>query len=143
MYTAFTEAERAAIADTSVVNKARSTNPDENAAMWNSGDNRYASDTPTSDKIFLLCLQEATTNKYGFAAIDGSNQTRIRKVTAFAKAMGVQYTANESYGGYWWLRSPYFKDSNQARYVNDGGNANKNISVQSSHVGVVPALCLN
>ncbi len=143
LYTAFTEAERAAIADTSVVNDARSTNPDENAEMWNSGDNRYASDTPTSDKIFLLSLQEATTNKYGFAAIDGSNQTRIRKVTSFAKAMGVQYTANESYGGYWWLRSPYFKDSNQARYVSDGGNANKNISVQSSHVGVVPALCLN
>ena len=138
LYTAFTEAERAAIADTSVVNNARSTNPDENAAMWNSGKNQYASVTPTSDKIFLLSLQEASKNMYSFDVFNNSDQTRIRKVTAFAKAKCVRA------GGYWWMRSPYYSDEgNLARCVSDGGNAEKRISVQSDHIGVVPALCLN
>lgn len=140
LYTAFTEAERAAIADTSVVNNARSTNPDENAAMWNSGNNKKASDTPTSDKIFLLSEQEATKSKYDFDVCNDPDQKRIREATAFAKTMGVsQSTAS----GYWWLRSPYYNDSSKARYVDDSGKANPHESyVQSAH-GVVPALCLN
>lgn len=147
LHTAFTKEERAAIADTSVANDARSTNPDgdENEKIWNEGRNQYARDTPTNDKIFLLSEQEASKNKYGFAEfnINGQNgRSRILKVTDFAKAMGVQYTPNELYGGYWWLRSPYYGEKDEARYVNDSGEANRSITVLSSHVGVVPALCL-
>ncbi len=52
--TAFTQAEQDAIAATTVVNNAASTNPDGNDTLWYDGVNEYASDTPTSDKIFLL-----------------------------------------------------------------------------------------
>ena len=62
--TAFTQAEQDAIAATTVVNNARSTNPDSNDKQWNNGANPYASDTPTSDKIFLLSEQEVTKADY-------------------------------------------------------------------------------
>ena len=144
LHTAFTKEERAAIADTSVVNDARSTFPDvdDYAEKWNNGRNQYARDTPTSDKIFLLSEQEATKKQYGFVEFNEPGQSRILKVTDFAKAMGVQYTPNELYGGYWWLRSPYYGEKDEARYVNDSGKATPCITVLSSHVGVVPALCL-
>ena len=55
---------------TNVDNSARSTNPDANATQWNGGANQYASDMPTSDKIFLLSEREATKSEYGFEAWD-------------------------------------------------------------------------
>ena len=69
LYTAFTVEERAAIADTSVVNNSESTNPFGNATLWNSGNNTYASDIPISDKIFLLSEAEVTKSAYGLQLI--------------------------------------------------------------------------
>lgn len=148
--TAFTQAEQAAIATTTVVNNARSTNPDGSAEEWNSGANDCASDTPTEDKIFLLSEQEVTKADYGFAAAydeckgDGTHDdsTRIRMTTAFAEANGADQTT-AGYGGYWWLRSPYYDGSYDARVVDDDGFANDYFSVDYGNNGVVPALCLN
>ena len=146
--TAFTQAEQAAIAVTTVINNARSTNPDSNDKQWNNGANRYASDTPTEDKIFLLSEQEATKVDYGFAAFygdDGTGNTRIRMTTAFAHANGAWQSVTSGEGGYWWLRSPLYEydGSGGARYVRMTGGTYDCSYVDSGYQGVVPALCLN
>lgn len=147
--TAFTTEEQNAIAITTVINDARSTNPDgdSNAMLWNNGDNPYANDNATSDKIFLLSEQEVTKDDYGFAAYDvyGTDCTRIRKVTAFARESGTWVSTDSGYedGGDWWLRSPYYSDSNSARYVHYSGDALYGCLVNYFSMGVVPALCLN
>lgn len=148
--TAFTQAEQDAIAATTVVNNAASTNPDGNDKLWNNGDNQYASDTPTSDKIFLLSEQEVTKADYGFAAYneymgDGTHDdsTRIRITTAFAKDSGAYQNDTEGYGGYWWLRSPHCDVCDVARRVYHDGHAISNYPVNDDSTGVVPALCLN
>lgn len=142
--TAFTQAEQAAIATTTVVNNAESTNPDSNATLWNDGDNPYASDTPTSDKIFLLSEQEATKADYGFAAYNayGTGNTRIRMTTAFAQANGAFQSSTAGYGGSWWLRSPICDDSISAHIVDIDGNASICGTKDFGYRGVVPALCL-
>lgn len=143
--TAFTQEEQAAIETTTVINNARSTNPDSNDKQFNNGVNQYASDTPTSDKIFLLSEQEVTKADYGFAVYDasGTGNTRIRMSTAFAKANGAyQNGTTAGYGGYWWLRSPFYYGSEHARNVYDNGAALDNYHVCSEYIGVVPALCL-
>ena len=147
--TAFTQAEQDAIEATTVINNARSTNPDSNDKEWNNGANQYASDTPTIDKIFLLSEQEATKADYGFAAYnefkdDGTHDdsTRIRMTTAFAKANGAYQNTKEGYGGYWWLRSPCYDFGYIAIYVHCDGSASGIIGVPNDAFGVVPALCL-
>ena len=148
LQTAFTTKEQTAIIKTTVVNSARSTNPDANAIKWNNGNNQYASDTPTLDKIFLLSQQEITTESYGFA-LDyqyGSGSTRIRFPTAFAKDSGVYQSTTENYGGFWWQRSPNPNCNNRDYYVRtvqSSGDARHNNTVGYDDLGVVPALCLN
>lgn len=146
---AFTSEEQSEIAITTVINNARSTNPDNNANQWNNGINDYASEIPTSDKIFLLSEQEATKAEYGFAVFDnvGTDSTRIRIPTDFAKAKGAFVSTEEGYNGNgaWWLRSPPRNDEyiNRVRHVNEKGNAAGVVNVNAPARGVVPALCLN
>jgi hypothetical protein len=147
--TAFTQAEQDAIAATTVINNARSTNPDSNATLWNNGANQYASDTPTNDKIFLLSEQEVTKADYGFAEGneykgDGTHNdsTRIRMATAFAQANGAYQNSTEGCGGNWWLRSPRNNIVNYAHIVRDDGYASYTNEVINDGISVVPALCL-
>ncbi|MCR5046852.1 MAG: DUF6273 domain-containing protein [Treponema sp.] len=149
--TAFTAAELAKIADTSVDNSARSTNPDADANRYNNGINMYASDTPTTDKVFLLSCQELTKSAYGFEDSASANSYvyesvgRIRQPTEYAKASG----ASVSWGGegraFWWMRSlSYWRHASgcQAETVSDTGV----VVATGEHLiaigGVVPALCL-
>ena len=137
--TAFTKAEQDVIATTTVINNARSTNPDSNDKLWNNGANQYACDTSTRDKIFLLSLQEATKADYGFADTnvykgDGTHDdsTRIRMTTAFAMAIGS--------GRSWWQRSASWHESYLVRIVSDNGmRSNAYVDLD---LAVVPALCL-
>lgn len=142
--TAFTQAEQAAIVTTTVVNNAASTNPDGSAEEWNNGANQYASNTPTNDKIFLLSEQEVTKADYGFEAYSasGAGNTRIRMTTAFAKANGAYQSSTAGYGGFWWLRSPFYFGSDYARYVDNDGYYRCSYVDSDGH-GIVPALCLN
>ena len=130
-------------------NSARSTNPDANATQWNDGANQYASDMPTSDKIFLLSEREATKSEYGFEAWDaykgdGTNAKceRIRVTTDYAKATGAYQDLTEGMGGRWWLRSPSYSSDCDARAVHYNGNAySYGHRVRNSDgVGVAPAL---
>ncbi|MCR5496198.1 MAG: InlB B-repeat-containing protein [Treponema sp.] len=141
---AFTTSAQALIPTTTVDNSAASTNPDGNSTLWNSGTNNYAC-ANTSDKIFLLSEQEVTTSAYGFAEYDsyGEGNSRIRETTDYAKANYAYQSTTSGYGGYWWLRSPYYDRSNYARFVYNNGSANYRTSVDDSFKGVSPALSIS
>ena len=152
LQTAFTESARKLIAPTSVDNSAASTNPASNDKQWNDGKNKYASDTPTTDKIFLLSEEEATTSEYGFAEYNvyvGDNDgtttsTGIRVTTDYANATGADQSSTEDYGSWWWLRSPYHAlDVNIARVICNYGYAITICYANDSDGGVVPALSIS
>ena len=145
LQTAFTADAQKLIADTTVDNSAASTNPASNPKQWAEGENPYASDTPTRDKVFLLSEKEATTESYGFATYSdsGKGNTRIRVTTDYAKATGAYQSSTEGYGGWWWLRSPYCNGESSARVINYNGGAYSNNFVSSTNGGVVPALSIS
>ena len=136
--TAFTANEIAAIADTSVDNSARSTNPDANAMQLNGGINLSASDTPTIDKIFLLSEQEVTTSAYGFATTTNQDSARIRHIIDSAGGHGTM-----GLGCCWWLRSPDWHYINEVRIVAENGDAGSYAFGVNTPCGIVPALCMN
>ena len=108
----------------------------------NGMDEKYACG-PTDDKIFLLSEYEVT--KYSKEAYNssGAGNSRIRVTTDFAKANNAyQYTTDDGYGGYWWLRSPSYGRCNRARDVCYDGDADGSGYVTSLDNGVVPALSI-
>ena len=143
LQTAFTTEEIATIADTSVDNSASSTNPAANATQWNGGENQYACDTSTNDKIFLLSEQEVTTSTYGFVVYDagGAGNKRIRQTTDYAKSRGAFQSTTAGMGGWWWLRSPSYETSSFVRVIGENGRANECFDMYQGG-GVVPVLCL-
>jgi len=154
LQTAFTESARKLIADTSVDNSAASTIPsgipDEDLeSYWENGENPYACDN-TTDKIFLLSEQEATNREYGFGAYDDLDIARIRVTTDYAKATGANQDSTPGYGGWWWLRSPFYNLESYARDIRYDGSADECNVVYSNVVssaygdgGVVPALSIS
>lgn len=156
--TAFTAEERSKIAGTSVDNSERSTLPDDYDSLadnikqhpWYNGYNPCASDTPTTDKVFLLSEQEVTKSAYGFDAFDArkgdgthNESSRIRQTTDYAMASGALYDTD---GGIWWLRSPWYDGGTNYRpsalIVRDSGSAGPFYDGGTRYIGVVPALCL-
>lgn len=142
--TAFSKFEQQIIQTTLVDNSARSTNPNNNVTQFNSGKNSYACEN-TSDKVFLLSMQEVTNSSYGFSS-EYSNYDSIRrkKTTDYARSQGCYTYTSSSYlgNGSWWLRSPYYGSSNYARHVYFDGNAYFINSVNYTSRGVVPALTI-
>ncbi len=142
LYTAFNASERNAIANTSVSNNARSANSRRNGNYYNNGENIYASDTATSDKIFILSEEEVTCYQDGFGFVYDPSYTdnlRKRTLTDFARASG-GYTPGTNIC--WWLRSPSYDNNESSFFVYDNGKANGTVYVHS-YMGVVPALCLD
>ena len=90
--TAFSEKEQGAIADTTVVN-------DDNPTYGTEGGN------DTTDKIFLLSIEEVQNADYGFT----DNSSRIATNTAYVAGggkIGSSYMNGVGEADYWWLRSP-------------------------------------
>ena len=140
LYTAFTNIAQGKISSTTVDNSAISTNAV--GKTWGDGTNTYACGT-TADKVFLLSEQEATTTGYGFGAYNAPDSTRKLMTTDFAKANGAyQYNASGNIGR-WWLRSPYYSNASDVRYVQYSGESYMNAYVSTSSTGVVPALYVN
>jgi hypothetical protein len=145
LQTAFTPEAQGLITPTTVDNSVRSTNPESNATLWNSGKNEYACEN-TTDKIFLLSEQEATMSDYGFADYNvyvgdskgTTTSTRIRVNTDYAKATGVY---QDSEAGLWWLRSPSDSSEDFVRRIRNDGSPYTNY-VYKLEVGIVPALCI-
>ena len=142
LQTAFTSTAQLLIADTRVSNLA--------SDAGDSGNNIYGANcyacADTTDKIFLLSEREVTREKYGFAAYDsyGQENARIRVTTDYAKANYAFQSSTAGYGGYWWLRSPYYDDASWALYVKYNGSADTDFGfVDNTYYCVVPALCLD
>ena len=151
--TAFSIAERGKIALSTVDNSVSSTlpldyqfdNDDNRKNVWNDGVNPNASDTSTTDKVFLLSEREVSTTSYGFKLSwsSGVGNSRIRQATDYAKASGADQSATAGYGCFWWLRSPYHTGSTAMKYVAAAGRAYEGYMwAYTSDFGIVPALCV-
>ncbi|MBQ6164976.1 MAG: hypothetical protein IJK23_10930 [Clostridia bacterium] len=124
--TAFSEAEKALIAETVLDNSAY--------------EHRYDS-ASTTDKIFLLSCSDALNTAYGFSSDNSEKDTaRCAQGTDYAKCQGLWVSTNSSsYGNsYWRLRSPG-SYSNCASYVYYNGSFSYNYNVNYTHRGVRPA----
>ena len=125
---AFSEEAKNIILYTSVDNTLDSTNVTSNSYVCEN----------TNDKIFLLSRKEASS--YFGEIVDYYNESAIRYTTDYAKANLVAQDSNE-YGGYWWLRSPYYDNSGKIYDTSDGGNYDDYGYCYSTY-GIVPALCV-
>ena len=142
LQTAFTAGAQNLIATTTVDNSASSTTDSGNNISQATS---YAC-ANTSDKIFLLSEKEVTTSSFGFASYSssGTENTRIRVTTDFAKANYAYQNTSTGYGGWWWLRSPFDGiGSGNARFVHYTGYADSCNFVYDSNVDVVPALSIS
>ncbi|MBQ8086615.1 MAG: hypothetical protein IJ232_10980 [Lachnospiraceae bacterium] len=129
---AFTSEERESIISTNVVNI-------DNPSYHTAGGNN------TTDKVYLLSIQEASNTSYGFAAtFDSNSTTRQAKATDYAKSNGAYVDKSDSTAGncYWWLRSPGV-DTNYAAFVIFDWGYYDGSYVNDDYIAVRPALHIN
>jgi len=136
--TAFSALQRELIITTTVDNSA-STTGDKSIPNWMN--NPYAC-ANTSDKIFLLSYEEVTNTAYGFSSPSTNDTARRMQTSDYSRATGAWMSRDSSYygNGYWWLRSPLYLSSDDARAVDYDGDAGNNYVVDNTSRGVVPAL---
>lgn len=121
---AFSEKEQKAIAETTVVND---DNPNHNTDDGND----------TTDRIFLLSIEEANNSRYFPNEKDSRKSTNTAYVESYSGMLG----AGEA--DYWWLRSPG-EDDDYAAYVDDGGVVfNNGYIVVNRNTAVRPAFHLD
>ncbi len=139
LQTAFTSSAQTLISKTTVDNSKETTGYNESSYATD-----YACEN-TEDKIFLLSESDVINSVYGFEAyyIHGTGNARIRVTTDYAKANYAYQSTTDGYGGSWWLRSPFYFDSDLASLVDDAGNAYDYNSVYCTNYGVVPALTIS
>ncbi len=135
LHNAFSKSERSAIKTINVVNN---DNPENNTEGGNS----------TSDKVYLLSLDEVTNSAYGFSSDYNENdKSRWAKTTEYAKARGAKTYSelSDTYAGngYWWLRSPGFRSSLASDVMGHGSVSRGGGHVNDSNTAVRPALHLN
>lgn len=97
----------------------------------------------TNDKIFLLSLEEATKNAYGFSASAAAcDMRKLMEGTDYAKCQGLWVCRDEQsvYSEFscWWLRTPL--SSAFAGGVEHDGHVNDTVVVNHTNFGVCPAL---
>ncbi len=129
---AFSNSEQSAIKTSSVEN---SDNPNYGTEGGND----------TSDKVYLLSIDEVTNPEYGFNS-SRSDYAESRRAlnTAFAEEQGAWADSSGEYAGngYWWLRSPC--PSRYASFVSfSGGVSTNGFGVSNDDNAVRPALHLN
>ena len=88
---------------------------------------------------------EVINSDYGFATYGsyGKGNARIRFPTDYAKANYAWQRTDDGFGGYWWLRSPHYSESDGVRGVSYGGDAHLGSYVDITYYGVVPALSIS
>ncbi len=130
---AFSEDERSAIKTTSVVNNA-------NPVHGTEGGN------DTSDKVYLLSIDEVANVKYGFVSSRSDNaESRRATNTAFTKGQGAWTSAyaEDVRNGYWWLRSPGGDSGNASIMSFLGSVLTYGYNAYHRYGAVRPALHLN
>ncbi|NBI63326.1 hypothetical protein D3Z38_09780 [Clostridiales bacterium] len=126
---AFTSGEREAIKEKTIQNP---NNPEYGTEGGND----------TTDKVFLLSLNQAMHPAYGFP--DNTNNTKTREAvnTAYTASRN-SYMAGEGSINGWRLRSPGYH-SGYAVGVGDGGDVHRDGAYVYTDVNAIrPALCLN
>lgn len=95
----------------------------------------------TSDKVFLLSMEELVNNDW-FEAVQKSEK-RIRGHSDFALANGLYLSSGV--GGRWWSRSPKFISPNHIAYTvkEDGNVLGATTYVNDTKSGIVPAICID
>ena len=138
--TALTPTEQAIVDNTLVKNNVRSTNPAEYASGINYGMNDNACEN-TTDKVFLLSMQEVTDGLYGYDThYDLADKAREKQSTDYAKIQGLcVYGENSS----WWLRSPEYKSDCLVYGVDQTGLAYFSDQAYATREGIVPALYIS
>ena len=95
----------------------------------------------TEDQLFLLSIDEATNEKYGFTNNYNDTPTREAKNTAYATGQGA-WTSSAG-NGYWWLRYPGYYTYHGSAVVNGAGSVYGDAGDLNDVVGVRPAFNLN
>lgn len=114
------------------------TEVDNTASTTSSSSNPYICEN-TFDKIYLLSYKDIRNSDFGFV----DKKSREAKVTDYAKATGAYWLIDAKYldCGYWWLRSPYYNDYNNAHYVYYNGDV-YNRDVFNTYYAVRPATAI-
>ena len=103
----------------------------------------------SSDYLWLLSCAEIWDNGYkstgkGYAMGIEGNQYKYYKSTlgstAYNSSTDITKKPNTSSSSYWWLRSPYYDDSNLFCSVTSGGRCSGNSFGTSN--GVAPGFCI-
>ena len=146
--TVFTDLQKTLILLTTVDNSERSANPNDNAEAFR--DKYYFSCENTEDYVFLLSVQEVTTNygSMGFStdySYYGTDPTRRMQTSDYSRATGAWMNTDSVYygNGVWWLRSPREVRSNNPRYmrfIRSDGPVGPSAETNENSSGVVPAL---
>ena len=142
---AFTSNTRQLIQNWAVNNSKDTTKPEAYQVLLGGYQNNDACSN-TTDRIFLLSMNDVTNPNYGFQKYDVSDTARIRSVTDYALANGIWYS--EGRGGCWWTRSPAGDGGKSVRYIAstderhfDGGDFSDNYKdADTYYYGVVPAM---
>ena len=125
---AFSVKEQAVIVDTVITN---SDNPD----YGTSGGNN------TTDKVFLLSVDEVKNTTYGFTDNYSNTDTRVATNTAYVAALPSMSAAGST--DIWWLRSPGSSNETAAIVSYNGNVDTDGLYVANSDVAVHPAINLN
>lgn len=152
----FNDLQKEIIKITLVDNSERSCNPNNYPNYYKDGKNNYAEQAnDTNDKIFLLSLQEVTTEAYGFSKGMGNDPARALGTTDFARFQGLCSYLNEGRGDFsktegtvtWLTRSAFdamasFNKGLDVHVVRCGLYPGA-LNVAHSMGGIVPALWIN
>lgn len=119
-----------------------------NSTVVNADNPTYgtAGGNDTTDRVFLLSIDEVAKSEYGFST-DYSTYDKARraKTSTYAKAMGCWANYNTKYAGnaWWWLRSPGINTYDTANVNYDGYLFFYGDCVYDSYYAARPALHLN
>ena len=100
----------------------------------------------TSDKVYLLSIDEVTDPVYGFNSSDDSDSTRQAVNTAYVAGGGEINSGNMGSAGSvedWWLRSPGYGSSDASNVGSYGYVYTDGIAVDFNDTAARPALHLN
>ena len=135
---AFSSSEQAAIAQTLVVN-------DDNTGYYDDSDYVTDGGNNTTDRLFLLSLDEAFSRPY-FPKGSDSRYAANTLYVADGGRLGTYMNSEEDYGTYldnWWLRSPGSDNMRAAFIEEDGGDVASGEWVDDKSSAVRPAFNLS
>ena len=135
-YNMFTRDEKGIVKKTGLDNSSKTANPYGKSQHLNNGVNGYTCNK-TSDKFFLLSLEDATNKTYGFTDLIDTNKES--KISDYASAQGTECVSTMN-GCVWYLRSPSYQKSYFVSYINGNGYYCIDSHVDDVNNGIRPAV---